>query len=630
MKNSFFKKRYAPLILMLAAIVFYFVALFDAHLKYGIEKALTFANKSDVSIEELSTSFRNAQLSLKNIQVCKTSSPTSNQLELAHFHADLSWSDLLKGNIVINNSKIEGISLNKARKEACELIPQLSSADGESAKEDSSDMDIESELKSLFAQEMPKFDESKINWKELPSAKQADKIKVKVDQLPSKWDSKVKNLANQDEIKKSQRELEKLNFGGNPQNILAAAKMGQEILSKSESDLKLASQVQNELKEDYTSVMNDIKSLDQLRKEDYKAIKSQIKIPDMNASKIGEMIFSPILQRYLKDFEPYYEIYKKYYPAVSGESNEVSAEAAAPQRTLRFKGKDFHFPSDSSPGFWLKNLQISASSGEESQDTLAGSLEHLSQSPEKVKKEAKVKLTGDLASSSVFGIDVNAESGFLKSPASHKIESKVASFPISEKELVNSSKIKLKIEKATGSTRIVSTSQDNLIVVQIESTFKDLKYKVSGEDAKVQGIVKSTLDSLDQVILKANAKGKSIHKLNWSISTNLDKAFQDSLGSELKKKAREKQKEIEAAIQKRLDEKKNSLLNLANSHKKSAENLITAKKSSLEGNKKTAENKLAQARSKQDQLKNQGAQQKNKAKKELKDKLKNKLKGFGI
>ena len=156
MDKSFIKKRYTPLIIMFVGVLCYCVLLLDAHLKYVLQTTLTLLNGADVTVEELNTSFSDATLNMQSIAICNKSQTDKNKLEIGKLHVDLSWSALLRGSFVIENSELNGVYIDTKRKTRCEIT--LAQNDSEKQDDGKENDELLSELTKLLSQDIPKID----------------------------------------------------------------------------------------------------------------------------------------------------------------------------------------------------------------------------------------------------------------------------------------------------------------------------------------------------------------------------------------------------------------------------------------------------------------------------------------
>ena len=112
-----------PLVVVIGVIWAYFFFFFDTHARHGLEYVATQANGAEVNIGSLKTSFWNASLEIRNIQVTNAEAPIKNVVELGTMRWEMLWDALLRGKVAVEDASILDIRVGTTRKRPGRVLP---------------------------------------------------------------------------------------------------------------------------------------------------------------------------------------------------------------------------------------------------------------------------------------------------------------------------------------------------------------------------------------------------------------------------------------------------------------------------------------------------------------------------
>ena len=101
----------------------YFSLLFDIHLKYLIETIGYHVFGAEVNVQKLKTSFGKAHFHLEGLQTTDPDHPARNLFEIGQINFGMSWDALLRGKILVEEDKVDGIQVGSPRKKAGKVKP---------------------------------------------------------------------------------------------------------------------------------------------------------------------------------------------------------------------------------------------------------------------------------------------------------------------------------------------------------------------------------------------------------------------------------------------------------------------------------------------------------------------------
>ena len=164
----------------------------------------------------------------------------------------------------------------------------------------------------------------------------------------------------------------------------------------------------------------------------------------------------------------------------------------------------------------------------------------------------------------------------------------IASHPIGKQKLSQSNDVKLVLNEAQGSTKILITFRNEKVNIQITNWFKNFSYDIEAKSKNIKEILINVLQNLPEIYIKNQITG-SWGNLHWVSNSNLGKALSNSFKNQVNKRIKEAKSKLKNHIHHRVQNHKKKLMDDLNKIQLTKE--LKEKKRQLEKFKITAKNK---------------------------------------
>ncbi|MGE0633862.1 MAG: TIGR03545 family protein, partial [Pseudobdellovibrionaceae bacterium] len=648
-----------PTVFIVAGIWAYFFFFFDLHLKKGIEWGGYQALGAEVNVKSLKTSFWKASMQIQGVEFTNSEKPTHNIFELGDIRFSMLWDALLRAKVVINEMAIEQIRLDTKRSHVGRVKPPEPPKTGPSMTEELTKKaldkvqdeysgnvlgDIAALLQGTDGKEILKSIES-----ELKSQLRAKELETFVNQKKAEWDTRIKSLPNQKDLKALQDRSGKIKFTGfkNPKELETSLKELDAVAKDADKYYKELQTASNALGTDVKSLDQQAKDLEAQVKKDIKELESRFRIPKIDAASISKSLFKKYVDPYIAKADHYKELVYKYAPPNLIDKKKPDEIPVQPQP--RAKGVSYEFGRPNSyPLFWIKRAAVSSKSqGSSFAGDLLGEIRNVSNNQMLTGQPITAEISGGFPEAKVDGLQIKLTIDRRKEQGVDSFLAQVGSYPLPETNLISSPDVELGFASATGAAKIMGEfvhaipegkgAQDKdakgTFKFSLDNSFKDTRYKVDAKNKDVLSILKGVFDEVKLVTLSAEGQGE-FPNIGLNISSNLGDELRKGFEREIQEKINELRARIEKQVRDRIEQEKAKIEAEIAKIKNQLEGEINKTKAQIEAAKKDVEDKVQKAKKDaENQLKKakkeEESKQKKKAEQELKkkaDELKKKFK----
>ncbi|MEK6772996.1 MAG: TIGR03545 family protein [Bdellovibrionota bacterium] len=606
-----------PVTIIVLVMVLYFHFLFDLHLRKTMEWVGYQVVGAEVDVEKLETSFFKASLRIQGVNITDADQPKQNSISIGDIRFSMLWDALLRAKIVVNEVAVEQIEFNKIRKTPGKVKPpepvtpekdSAMSKEAEKVKglalnqiEKKGEDNVLGDIVAMLGGSSSDMQLEKLN-QSLISKEKAKALEADFQKKQTAWQERIKQLPQGKDFQMLGDRLGKVKTSNfkSPQELQDSLKEIDSILKEGDAKLKVVQTANSDFNTDLKGAQDGLKDLDAQIKADIKDLEKHFKIPKIDAKSISMSVFKKYLAPYMEKVNKYKAMYEKYAPPNLIKKKDGSNEEPeiAIQPRPRSKGVTYEFGRPNSyPLFWLKKTSISSQAGASPYSgDIKGQITDITSNQVLTGKPTVIDIAGDFPPQNIRGTDLKIVLNNTTSVSKADLTFKVGSYPLAEKEFVQSPDVKIGFKKAQGSLLVnahLEAYKD--LKMKLDNQFKNIDYDVSSKDAVADSILKNVFAGIPQVSLVAEANGLLPH-INFDIESNLGSELQKGFQKQIQLKIDEARKKIEQYVQKEIAQHKEKIEGQINQLKSQVEKELKKVQDQAEAQKKAAESKTDQAK----------------------------------
>ncbi len=595
-------------------------------IKMSIETLGSKAAGAKVEVEAVELSFNPLGITINGVDVADADKPMENLISIDRTVADLALMPLLVGKGIIEEMSMSGVRFGTPRsvsgalpKEekapAKESNEMATGTPAEKSKARSQDEKPKESALAGLAETLPSA-ETILEREPLATVTNGEAFKESYEHHKEKINSSVAKVPNASAIKRYEKSINSIVNGkyDDLHDFLERKKEFEALKKQFKADKKAIEEAKKALQVGKKEMANHWNALAKSPKADYQKLIDKYKLDSVGASNLSAVLFGAEAGEYARQALHYYE---KVRPLLVKSEAEKAEEAEEEKVRERAKGRFVSFPTrHPQPDFWIKSLGFT---GQLAAGDIAVSVKDITHQQAITNRPIRLTVKGDQLGD-VTGFKLNGvldhrgvddQDAFELSIANVKMDSMdlgFAGLKLKQSQMAMSAKGVLKqgqieADGIANFTRATFTTKDRTMVAK----------ELNAALAKIP-----TFD------VHVDAKGKMLAPkvgMNSDLDNKLQKIFNESL--------KEKQRELEARLKKRLEEK---LLAYTGEYKATLKSLNL-----MDGNLKDAQKKLSKlAKAELDDYQKQLKQKKKKEadkkieqkRKELEEKAKEKLKNL--
>lgn len=559
-----------PLVVVIAIIWAYFFFLFDTHARHALEYFGTNANGAEVNIGHLKTSFWNASLEIKDIQITDAETPAKNVIELGTMRWEMLWDALLRGKIAIEDASILDIRVGTVRKKPGRVLPpdppgeskfqQLKEQALNNAQKEFS-QNVLGDAAALLKGADPAAQLTSIG-NELKSSARIKELEAELKKKQVEWNDRIAKLPKNEDIQNYEKRAKAIKLDGfsNPLEIQTSIQQIDQLVKDVDSKVK---EVQSTSQAVGTEVKTMRTSFDQLKgfvDQDVKDLQARLKIPSLDAASIAKSVFGPLILSRVRQAEKYMTKARQYMPPKK--TAEEKAEYEKPKPHERVTGKNYKFGKPKAyPMFWLKHAALSSKETPDSpiSGDLTGEIRNATDDQPMLGLPLTLSFAGRFPASKIEDVKGLLTIDHRTENAVESLDLSVGRYPITEMKLIQSDEVQLGFKEASASTHAHIELHGQEVQMRLQSTFDKVAYEVSAKTPMVDEILKAIIQGLPKVTLDAGVKGPWT-ALQFDFDSNLGRELQAGFQKQLQVKIDQAKAKLQAMIDDVIGKEKAKLL----------------------------------------------------------------------
>ncbi|NUM58949.1 MAG: TIGR03545 family protein [Bdellovibrionaceae bacterium] len=640
-----------PFIIFTAVIFFYFKLFFDLHLKNLMELIGYHSLGAEVNIAKVETSFTKASLKISGIELTNPERPSHNNLVIGEIRFSLLWDALLRAKFVVEEAAVENIGFDQKRKYPGKVKPpepekesaikkeadKLKEEALEKAKTEYQD-NVLGNIANLMSGGSQQGELDKLKGQIISK----EKMKTFEESLKAKqkdWEERIKKLPKAAEFQAIGDNLKKVKTSGfnNLDELNQSVKEIQKNLDEANNKIKEINIAKTSLDADIKFTDEGLKEIKNQIEKDIKDLEAHFKIPKIDAKSIAVALFKRYTGPYLGKINHYKSLVNKYAPPNLLKKNKEEPEIQI-QPKPREKGVVYEFGKPNSyPLFWIKKTLVTSRfvmnsmtpdsslplSSFHQMGNIKGEIENITSNQSLIGKPTIATLSGDFPAEEILGFKTQLTIDNTKKDSQIDLNLTVDSYPLSQKELINSEEIQLSFDKAKGSlkSQLHLLNYKNL-TLKVENEFREIDYAVQAKNKDVESILKNVFSTAKTTNLIASGKG-ILPSVDLDIESDLGGKIQKGFEKEIQAKIDEARKKIKALVDAEIEKQKEAIEKQVKIFKDQIQSEIQKLQVQAEGQKKLAENKTEEAKK---DFERKAEAEKKKAENEAKKKVESELK----
>ncbi len=605
-----------PFAVICALIGLYMHFFFDANLRTAIEWAGYKALGVEVDVAKIETSFFNASISIKGIELTDSEKPTQDAVKIGDIRFSILWDALLRARAVINEAAIEQIEFAVPRKHPGKVKPPEPPSNKPSAvaeqaeklkqqalqqvQEDYND-NVLGDVVAMLGGNDPNAQMKQLEGS-LPSKAMLEKFQADFKVKQQAWNERLKSLPQGKEIQALGDRLNKIKYKDfkSPQELQQSLQELNDVYKDADTKYKQIQSTSNDLNKDIKDTDAQYKVLEEQIKKDVKELENHFHIPKIDAKSLSRSIFKRYMSPYLAKINKYHDLAEKYLPPkfLKKGQKEVSDDDVAIQAHPREKGITYEFGRPNSyPWFWVKRTAISSQAGlTPYSGNVKGEILNITSNQKLTRKPTVLTLQGDFPAQELSGLLLQVSLDNTKPESEIKYQVAVNSYALSGKDLVSSPEVNIAFEKAYGSMTI----QGHMIGLKnfsmtLNNQFKKIDYKISAKNQVAEQILKAVFAGIPVVTLEAKSSG-ILPAVSFDVQSNLGPELQKGFEKQIQAKIEEAKKKIQAFIDDQIGKQKAQVESQINSAKNQVNGEVQKVQAQLDAQKKQVEGKTDQAK----------------------------------
>lgn len=622
-----------PALVVFALVYGYFFFFFDGHLRRGAEYLLTQVHGAEVNIGDIQTSFLNASLEVKKIQVTDKNQPERDLFRVGGVKFKMLWDALLRAKVVVDEASITEIQALVPRDKPGRVLPPpppdkpgvLAQAEREIMDQTRSKFqdNILGDIASVVDGVDVKDQLNSIKG-DLKASLRTKELEAELKKKKEEWDQRLKNLPESSYFKELETRFKAIDWNEkDPLKFAKNIQTANDLIKEAKSKVKEIDKAQSDLRGDLKTYGGAVKELEKFVEQDLKDLQSRLKIPSIDPKNFTQAFFMKQIEQKLVSARKYYEVAKKYMPPkkTEEEKRQRAEEALVPR--ARGEGQNFSFPiTKGYPKFWLKKALITStvSSSSEYSGNIKGEILDVTSHPRYLKRPTRINVAGDFPKQKIAGLDMKAIVDHTTDQPKQSVDLKLAAFPVGQLKLSESPDAKLAINDSVGALQMKAALSDGSVLMEIQSQYNQLAYAIEAKQKIVKEVLDAIFKGIPQITLNAKVRGPWT-ALRFNLNSNLGEALAKGFGQQLKIRIEEAKAKIRQQIENQISDQKAQLKNQLNAFTGDLEKRLGVKKQEVDKVIKDLEAGVK---------KEEGGLVKKGELKKLEDKGKKLLKGLGL
>jgi uncharacterized protein (TIGR03545 family) len=532
MKKGLLKKvlaAFAALILLCA--LFWFVVV-DWLIKVTIESQGTKAVGARVDVASADLSLLPAGLEVRGLQVTNPDSPMTNALAVQRIYSGIELMPLIKGKVIIDDLRMEGIRLNTARKSS----GAVSAPAAQKSSESKAPPWIESMCTSQgsMAFSIPKVSDI-LDREKLQSIESAQELRKKIDAAKTLWRQRLNELPGQKELEAYKARLNKIKAsGGGLAALVGSAGQIKSLNDDLQADLSRIRKAKTEYQTELSQLKTQTAELAQAPALELQRLKSKYALSAQGAANLSRLLFGPSLCNW---WQQGYRWYERLKPYIGGPSTKPAA-GKSPAREAKLKKGDL-------PDFLIRRMHVDALLD---QGQFTGEGADITSDPQIWVRPLTFKFLGSRMKQ-IQNIAVDGILNYMQPghPLDH-VKMLVKNLDLRNLDLGDPQTLPLSIAKAATDLNVDFDLAGPKLDALIKAQLSDVRMAVEkAAPSEISGALADAVSEVTRFGLTALIKG-SDPNYTAKIQSDLDQVLAKAVGQILSKETAKLESQLQAAI----------------------------------------------------------------------------------
>lgn len=592
-----------------ALIVCFWLFAAGPLIKMAIEKFGSDAVGAQVNVADVSLGFNPLSLTITGVQVADKDAPMENMVSFDKAVANLEPFPLLLGKAIIPDVTLQGVALGSARSVSGALQKAPEQAKETQSKENETTPTAKAAETETAASSLPSAEDI-LARETLLTEQRGKAFETSLKQHQTKIDDAIANLPNEKALKEYETRLNAIIKGKfkSVDDFKQRKQALDDLREQFKQDKQAIANAKLAIKEGKSDLSKQWIGLKSAPKEDLANLKGKYTLDGAGASNMAALLFGDDAGGYAQTTLEYYE---KIRPLI------VDDEAKAEKQALkdkRLEGRFIHYATDRPlPDFWIKQLSFTMSlpkiADQPSLGEVAVKVVDITHQQVVINKPTRLWATGQNLKN-MQSLQITGELDHRTTPGKDVFDLQIEDWQLSKVKLGLAG-----LNLMSSRTYVQAGVQFSEGKLDMTSTtlFKQTQFDSKERTTLAREMVLA-LANVERFTIEANAKGK-VTDPKVSLKTDLDNQLKSAFNDRID----QKQKELEAKLAKKLNDK---LLSYAGGYEDQLKQLNLTEGSL--GDKGKALEKLAKSEigNYQDQLKAEAKAKADKEKAQAKAKAK--------
>ncbi len=296
--------------------------VFDPLVRFSLEKSLSYATQTEVSIKEFSSDLSSLEFTIAGIEVADKEKLTHNTLEIERIGFDLGVAALMEKKLMIERMDVNAVAFDRVRKSPARPYGEKSEEEKEKAEKKKHSI---LEITPSFS--LPSADDI-LSKESLNSVQEAQQLKADIKASREKWkkiSDELKSANEVEQIKADAAALEKSLKGADITKIVSAKKDIDALKEKISRVKTKYATLKKEFKTDKERIQKRISALKDMPEEDINRLKKKYALNAEGASNVIATLIGQKVGGYARQALTYYAMIRPYLREGSTKTEEVKS-----------------------------------------------------------------------------------------------------------------------------------------------------------------------------------------------------------------------------------------------------------------------------------------------------------------
>jgi uncharacterized protein (TIGR03545 family) len=519
-------------VLIFLCALFWFVVV-DWLIKMVIESQGTKAVGARVDVASVDLSLLPAGLELRGLAVTNPDRPMTNALAVQRIYSGIELMPLIKGKVIIDDLRMEGIRLNTARKSSGAVS---SAPAAPKAGKTKTPPWIESmcATQGSMAFSIPKVSEI-MDREKLQSLESAQELRKKIEAAKTLWRQRLNELPGQKELEAYKARLNKIKAsGGGLAVLMGSAAQIKSLNDDLQADLSRIRKAKKAYETELTQLKTQAAELAQAPARELQRLKNKYAISAQGAANLSRLLFGPSLCNWWQEG---YRWYGRLKPYIGGPSAKSAAGSSSASQTKLKKGD--------LPNFLIRRMHVDALLD---QGKFSGEAADITSDPQIWTRPLTFKFLGSQMKQ-VQNIAIDGMLNYIQPghPLDH-VKMLVKNLDLRNLDLGDPQVLPLSIAKAAANLNVdfdlAGPELDALVKAQLSDVRMAVEKAASSE---ISGALADAVSAVTQFGLTALVKG-SDPNYTTKIQSDLDQVLTKAIGQIIAKQSAKLESQLKAAI----------------------------------------------------------------------------------